>query len=238
MATIRCDAQCNSLASFGPGPDEVTVLGDVESGPPHMAQVYGFDGVQRDEIDLAGVQEGSGIADIAWSPDGTRLAVSTFTGPDGAREPDCPRSSECVGRVWLLDAAGTDPVLVYRQSAPPQAYIEQSDPVNPPMLTDLAWAPDGDRLGPVSSTFYPERADPPRLVAITVESGQAETLYEFDDCGTCNPARYGFAWSPDGTRVAVTSGTRIVQLSSDGATTLRPLGSGSGPLAWLVKPPA
>ena len=41
----------------------------------------------RDEIDLSGVLKGRGIADLEWSPDGSRLAVSTFP---GRSEPDCP----------------------------------------------------------------------------------------------------------------------------------------------------
>lgn len=229
MATIRCVTQCNWIPSFGPGADEVTVLifemGG--GGHPRTAHVYGFDGVLRDEIDLAGVMEGSGSADIAWSPDGSRLAVSTFT---GSREPDCP-GSECEARIWILDRDGGVPVLVHRQSTPPQA-----DP-NPPVLTDLAWAPDGERLALVASTYYQERADPPTLVAITVESGQADILHEFDDCGACNPVLYGFAWSPDGTRIAVTSGAGIAQLSPDGTVLVPAVGTERGPLAWLANPP-
>jgi WD40-like Beta Propeller Repeat len=226
VATIHCDAGCNWIPSFGPGPDEVTVVVEKVGGPPHSAQVYGFDGALRDEFDLAGVMEGSGIADLEWSPDGSRLAVSTFP---GAREPGCA-GSECEARVWILDRSGGDPVLVYRQSATPEVHP------NPPVLSDLAWAPDGERLGLVSATYDP--ADPATLVAIAVESGHAETLHEFDDCGTCNPVKYGFAWSPDGTRIAVTSGAGIAQLSSDGTVLVPAVGRERGPLAWLVKPPA
>ncbi len=232
VATIRC-GQCYWPA-FGPGPDEVTALisreeiaGEEYEWPPRTARVYGFDGVLRDEFDLpADLLEGSGIADLEWSPDGSRLAVSTFT---GFREPDC-HGIVCHARVWILDRAGGNPVLAYRQSMPPQAEG------NPPLLQDLAWAPDGERLGLVSSTYYPERADPPTLVAIDVESGEAETLHEFDDCGACNPAPYGFAWSPDGTRIAVTSGAGIAQLAADGTVLVPAVGSERGPLAWLVKP--
>ena len=59
VATIHCVEQCNLVHSFGPGQDEVTTL--VSPGMrwrPRMAQVWGFDGVLRDEIDLSGVQKG------------------------------------------------------------------------------------------------------------------------------------------------------------------------------------
>jgi Tol biopolymer transport system component len=199
---------------------------------PLRAQVYGFDGVLRERIHLPGSVlrgsgiDGTGIADIEWSPAGTRLAVSTFRG--SWVEPICG-DWECEARVWILDAGGGDPVLVYRRTTPPGANP------NPPILTNLAWAPDGDRLGLVSAGYYPERAAPPTLVSIAVESGQAETIYEFDDCGTCNPARYGFAWSPDGTRIAVTNGAGIAQLSADGTVLVPTVGSEHGPLAWLIR---
>jgi hypothetical protein len=227
LATIRCRPQCNWIPAFGPEPDEVTVVIEQEGEGLHTAYVYGFDGQKRDEIDLASVLENSGIADLEWSPDGSRLAVSTFT---GAREPDCPAA--CLARVWILDRAGDDPELVYQQSMP-----QQGAP-NPPMLTDLAWAPDGERLGLISSTYYPERAaDPPTLLAVTVASGQVDTLHEFGDCGACDPAEYGFAWSPHGVRIAVTSGNGIAQLSSDGTVLVPATGRDRGPLAWLVQPP-
>ncbi len=227
VATIGCDTQCY-WPTFGPGPDEVTVLeADGVGWPPHTAHVYGFDGALRDTTDISGALGNVGIEDIAWSPDGSQLAVSTLT---GAREPDCHKI-ECDARVWLFDRAGGDPVPIYQQSVPVQTEA------NPPLLSDLAWSPDGEQLGLVSSTYYPERADRPTLVTIAVDSRRSDTIYTFNDCGTCNPSRYGFAWSPDGTRIAVTNGADIAQLSADGTTTFESLGNGSGPLAWLDEPP-
>ena len=197
-----------------------------------MAQVWGFGGVLRDEIDLSDVLYGRGTADLEWSPDGSRLAVSTFW---GRSEPDCPGEPPTRpgvpndGRVYLFDRAGGDPELVYRQRA--QRPLEW-----PPVLTDLAWSPDGERLGLVSSTYcHNGQPESPKLLSLDVESGQAQTLYQFDD--TYNDyftATHGFAWSPDGTRIAVTSGTGIAEISSDGQPLSASRGSGSGPLAWLA----
>ncbi len=104
LAQISCTGLCSDLVSFGPAPDEVTVLvtdmskDPVNPGPASIARIYGIDGSLRDEIDLGEVmgteghmleetgewapRDGSeaGIADIEWAPDGTRLAVSTNPG--------------------------------------------------------------------------------------------------------------------------------------------------------------
>ncbi len=233
VATIHCVYQCNFMQSFGPGPDEVTTLVSPGiNGRARMAQVWGFDGELRDEIDLSGVLYGRGIADLEWSPDGSRLAVSTFR---GRSEPDCPGAPPTRpgvpndGRIYLFDRAGDDPELVYRQRA--QRPLER-----PPVFTDLAWSPDGDRLGLVSSTYcHHGQPESPKLLSLDVESGQAQTLYQFDD--TYNDyftSTDGFAWSPDGTRIAVTSGTDITEISSDGQPLTATRGNGTGPLAWLA----
>ena len=60
-------------------------------------------------------------------------------------------------------------------------------------------------------------------------------LHEFVDCGVCNPSSHGFAWSPDGLRIAVTSGERIDLLSTDGTPAGPAGGDGNGPLAWLAR---
>ena len=233
LATIHCVYQCNQMHSFGPGRDEVTTLVLVGiDGKPHTAQVWGFDGVLRDEIDLSGALDGRGVADLEWSPDGSKLAVSTFW---GSAEPNCPGEPPTRdgapndGRVYLIDRAGGDPQLVYRQRA--KRPLEW-----PPVFTELAWAPNGDRLGLVATTYcHHGQPESPTLLSLDVESGRAQTLYQFGD--TYNDymtATDGFAWSPDGTRIAVTSDTGIAQLSSDGQALTTTRGDGTGPLAWLA----
>ena len=147
VATIHCAEQCNWLHSFGPGRDEVTTLVSPVMRGRRMAQVWGFDGVLRDEIDLSGVPMGRGVADLEWSPDGSRLAVSTFW---GAWEPDCPGEPPTArrraerGRVYLFDRAGGDPELVYRQRAQrPHGAGRRSSPTSrgPPTASDSAWSP-------------------------------------------------------------------------------------------------
>jgi hypothetical protein len=229
VASIECEIQCNWHPSMGPGPDEVTFFVYAHGG---VARVYGFDGTLRDEIDLSEVLLGdAGLADLEWSPDGTRLAVSTFKG--GPREPDCnPATSEA--RVHLFDRVGGEPGLVYSEVAEPGPEMRH------PVLSDLAWTSDGRRLGLISSSYCAASAfqGAPTMVGIDVATGRALTLHDFDLCAACSVDAWtshihGFAWSPDGTRIAVTSGEEIAELSSDGEVLDPELGDGPGPLAWL-----
>jgi WD40 repeat protein len=244
VATIHCVEQCNWAHSFGPGQDEVTTLVRPDGNRLRTAQVWGLDDVMRDEIDLSDVLKGRGITDLEWSPDGSQLAVSTFT---GAVEPWCANGGPpCEARIWIFDQTGSNPVVAYTQRPSQGDYIAEGDFWNEPMLIDLAWAPDGERLGMVATTYRPDQADrPPTLVALDVESGKTETVHAFDGCSAlvnhqlslteaCYESRLGFAWSADGRRIAVTSGAGIAELSSNGRPLTPTLGSGQGPLAWLA----
>ena len=252
LAEIPCTGLCTDVMSFGPGPDEVTVLvadlerDPVNPGPESIARIYGLDGSLRDEIDLAEVMgterlvleetndwtppDGSEalIADIEWAPDGTRLAVSTYP---GFFEADClPAAGPCEALIWTFDRDGGDPALVHRQPSD----IQEEGAWLAPILTNLAWTSDSSRLGMVlTSDNQDDDKPPPSLVALDLESGSASTLHEFSGCGNCMPVRYGFTWSPDGTRVAVTSGEGISVLDSDGTVLSESADGGPGPLAWL-----
>jgi WD40 repeat protein len=236
VATIHCEVQCNMMHSFGPGQDEVTTLtggSDPNWRQPLIAEVWGYDGTQHAEIDLSAVAgNGRGIADLEWSPDGSRLAVSTY---QGQVEPDCPGErptspgAPTEAEVYLLDRAGGDPRLVHQLSPRPQLDLRT------PVLTELAWSPDSGRLGMISSTYcHYQQLDSPTLVSLDLESGTAMTLHRFDQ--TYDPYMtftHGFAWSPDGTRLAVTSGAGIATIYADGQQISPTRGSGHGPLAWL-----
>jgi dipeptidyl aminopeptidase/acylaminoacyl peptidase len=267
-ADFLCDpsAHCASITTFGPGPDEVTAPGTaVQLGQaawwgsssrqdpdgPLSVQVMALDGTVRDTLDIsavvgaeAGGQPGQVLAGLAWSPDGSRLAVGTEPGfgCDPSRGP-------CDVQVWIFDRDGGDPELVHTQ--PTSDHLVEGRYWDTPVLVALAWSPDGRSLGLVVATYFlgdasADRREWPRLVALRFPPGRpvrTDALYTFDDA-LPEPAHdiaddfdldFAFAWSPDGTRIAVTSQRGIAEISAeDGHVLTRHPGEDVfGPLAWL-----
>ena len=82
-------------ATLGPGADEVTV----ESGD-RILQVIGYDGTVRRTLDLTATLDSvDDIRNLAWSPDGSRLAIATGWSD-----------------IWLMEGEG-DPLLAYSPSS-------------------------------------------------------------------------------------------------------------------------
>ncbi|MEO6715029.1 MAG: hypothetical protein ABIM89_16600 [Mycobacteriales bacterium] len=250
QAQFTCPATATcTVGGFGPGPDEVTAAG---KGADLTAQVIGFDGTVRDTLDLSAAVTGQGtpadpgqrLGDLAWSPDERRLAVST--------EPafGCdPTRVACEARVWLFDRNGGEPRLVYTEHTPGELVGGESP--NTPVILELAWSPDGSRLGiVVGNQLVPESGKDdasqplPRLVAVPVGGGDAQTLFTYDNdhhpggfFGNGLGRHFAFAWSPDGNRVAVTSNGGIAEISAtDGAVLAEHPGKKiHGPIAWLPR---
>jgi len=200
---LPCRGPGDGAQALGPGADELTVLSS-----RHEVQVIGYDGTRRRTIDLSALLDGSTeVRELAWSPDGGRLAVTT-------RE----LGSGLVSRIWLVNRDGADPQLVHTAS-----YDGPSGGTPLTYIWSLGWSPDGRRLG-----FVEEQA---RLYSLSEESlsiravslllpergqqgpGTPTTLYEyvtrpFDEAA--------FLWSPDGTRVAVRTRDRLLELSAHG----------------------
>jgi hypothetical protein len=227
-----CGGNFGGIESFGPDPDEITVPQD--SLDSVSAHVIGFDGTQRDTLDIsaATISPDQTLSDLEWSPDGNRLAVSTE--PEG----DCDRrSGPCGGKVWIFDRNGGEPQMVYAERA--KRYSA---------LRDLAWSPDSTSLAalvaPATSCGFPVHA-PPRVVVLRAapdEPVRAETLFVFGDdgnrtgCFLVHHLRldFSFGWSPDGTRMAVMDGGGIKQISAENGEVLEQEAvAAEGPLAWL-----
>lgn len=220
-------------AAFGPGEDEVTFTIAPFAASADTLRIVGYDGEVREEMDLshAGIPEGSAPRLIAWSPDGRQLAMAMDETPE----------------VWIIAEDGSGARPVHREEAPQQRVDGRY--VNKPRVVDLAWSPDGSRLGIlVANVFQGEVGDPgdpshplPRLIVVPAQGGAAQTLHTFDfrDPHGTAPSNYirnwAFAWSPDGTRIAVSNEGGIAEISATDGTVLadHPGFDDYGPLVWL-----
>lgn len=204
---FACRGTQNGAETLGPGADALTVWSS-----PQEVQVIGYDGTERRTMDLSAVLDGSTeVGELAWSPDGSRLAVTTRD-----------FSSGLVTHIWLVDRDGGDPQRVH--TAP---YTGPPSGLPLRYIWSLAWSPDGRRLG-----FIEEQA---RLANSSEESlsiqavslllpgpgqegpGTATTLYDY---ATRPFDRAAFLWSPDGTRAAVRDQDRVLELSAEDGSVL------------------
>ena len=106
---------------LGPGTDEVSILNVDAAAEVH---VVAFDGTLRRTIDLSAVS--SDFYDfqrLAWSPDGSRLAVTTFD-----------------AKIWLVNSDGRSPQPGYTPNS-------GEDPSLETVIWGTTWSPDGSRLG-------------------------------------------------------------------------------------------
>ncbi len=184
------------------------------------------------------------LADLAWSPDGTRLAVATVP------KYECdPLLDPCASQVWTFDRHGGEPQLVY--STPGEGPIGPRRWV-PTEIWDLAWAPDGHSVGLVAvPAVYLGDPTWPRLDVVRFQPDGTVRTDTLHDYRRARPAdsllvqsdkgeTFAFAWSPDGTRVAVAGEDGLEEISAvDGQVLARHPGVGvddeghSHDLAWL-----
>jgi WD40 repeat protein len=199
------------VATLGPGADEVTV-----ARGPRTLQVIGYDGALRQTIDLdlpASVSYGAGGRQLAWTPDGSRLAVVTG-------------SYVAMNDVWLVDRSG-EAQHAYRGR----------------VWSLGGWSPDGQSLlldidaRPRTGGHYSGSYGADVVVLRHVSEGSSPaltplTLYHsnrhFDWAGNV-------AWSPDGTRIAVRTGGSIVEISADNGSVIAEHPHDNGWLIWPAR---
>lgn len=214
-------------AALGPAADELSVWGAGYGVKDDEVQVLGRNGTVRRTIDLSASVGGRpvSVTDLAWSPDGTLLALATTEGPGGRGG---------LGHIWLVDPAAGETRLVHT-AAFTAAYAKDRDPYV--SIDALSWSPDGGRLGFLEYGVAFEIAqDPVRAVSLLLPEpgqdgpGRASTL------SRSHGVRYGitavFLWAPDGTRVAVRGPGHVLELSAEDGSILAKHPFIGGPLCW------
>lgn len=135
----------------------------------------------------------------AWSPDGKWMAF-TRSAPESDQQPN--------GELWLMRANGSDQ---RRLTSDGQTVDRDSRPSWSPDSGEIAFA----ALEPFTSPNCPPNAPCPlaivdRIEVIDADGTSARTLTGKTENQT-DPA-----WSPDGSRIAFTSGGRLFVMDTDG----------------------
>lgn len=226
VAALDCPpAACGvgSEMSLGPATDEISIL-DVDEASA-VVRILGFDGSLRRILDLTPTtRDFYDFQRIAWSADGSRLAVTTTD-----------------AKVWLLDPRGADPRLVYDpavSTSPTKVDVEV-------VSWQVVWSPDGSRLGFIEGR--PTTTDRPSLFkAVSLQlpdpgqsgPGEATTLY--DVLATPDSGGEGlssFLWSPDGERVGIRVPEHVLELSAEDGHILAEHPFVDGLLIWPARQP-
>ena len=169
---------------------------------------------------LAALGDGIDYSLPAWSPDGTRIAYTTWTNDGGASQNIL--NGDQSAAIWTMNADGSDRQLVF-EHLPDQAWIP-------------AWSPDGQwvaftltpRSGPAAAVDPQANAAPGQIgppstslgasIWITRSDGSESRRISPEGTDAINPV-----WSPDGESIAFSigagiSGTdiQIAPLTADG----------------------
>ena len=192
----------------------------------------------------------------AWSPDGTRIAFSAWQDDDGECDYEDPDGSGCRdgdSEIYTVDADGSNKTRVtdnaryvgdYAPDWSPDGtrlafdrngdiYVAAPDGADEARLTELPghatspdWSPDGARI-----TFHATLDYHQDVYSVRADGSEVTNLTPGPDV---HDTGFLSAWSPDGTKIAFSSGG-IFAMNPDGSGRTRLTESGQDP-DWGTHP--
>jgi len=183
----------------------------------------GPDGTLAQDIDVV-APDGSGLRNLtpdeaayfspAWSPDGTKIAYVRFQRDGGSFDEG----------IFVANADNTQATKVYVSGLP-----------HPISLSELAWSPDGTKIGFVQTKWPAEGSEADAVMQLIVMNADGTGATALGGTSASDGGQItSFSWSPDGGRIVLTrqvaqgvrsipnlflmsaDGTSITQLTDDG----------------------
>lgn len=143
LAQVDWQFEGSGPVVLGPGDDEISM-----SSQRDRIDVRSFEGRLRRSVRLRGLAEDESVAELAWSPDRSLLAVATVR-----------------ARVWVFAADGRRGEVVYTSRA------TEGGPLH---LGDLAWSPTGDAVSVLESYEFNSSV---YLVILAPEAEKPRQIY-------------------------------------------------------------
>jgi TolB protein len=185
---------------------------------------------------VAALGDGVDYSLPAWSPDGTRIAYTTWTNDDGASQNI--RNVDQTSAIWTMNADGTDRRLVV-DGAPDQAWIP-------------AWSPDGQwiaytlspRSAPAAAAAPEANVEPGQIGPPSPSLGASIWVVRPDGSGSRRVSAEGTdainpVWSPDGQSIAFNasagsggSDIRVARITDEGFADAFSIAEDAGANDW------